>query len=105
MAKMLLIVMSGDKDIISMPLNFAKNQMGEGNEVRVVFWGPSERTLANRDQLRREYSLLGSTKPKACINTARKYGLEAELSSDLDLGPIGEYIGRCIDEGFEIVSF
>jgi len=100
---MLLIVMSGDEDRIRMPLNFAKNQMKKGNEIRIVFWGPSEKTLADSDQLRKEYSLLGSL--KACINTAKKYNIEAKLSADLELVPVGEYISRGIDEGFETITF
>lgn len=51
MSKILLIVMRGDEDRIRMPLNFAKNQMEKGNEIGIVFWGPSEKTLANVDQL------------------------------------------------------
>ncbi|MGC8558794.1 MAG: hypothetical protein ACP5NC_07400 [Nitrososphaeria archaeon] len=103
MAKMLLIIMNEDEERIRMPLSFAKNQIQLGNEIRAVFWGPSERAMAGNDQLRRECSSI--VKLKACINSAKKYGLESKLFYDLELIPVGEYISRSITEGFEAITF
>ena len=85
---MLLIIMNEEEEErIRMPLSFTKNQIQLGNEIRVVFWGPSERTIAANDQLRKEYNSV--VKPKACVNSAKKYGLEGKLSQDLELIPVG----------------
>jgi hypothetical protein len=37
MAKILLIIMSEEEEMIRMPLNFIKNQAQKGNDIRVVF--------------------------------------------------------------------
>ncbi|MEM0097879.1 MAG: hypothetical protein QW338_05385 [Conexivisphaerales archaeon] len=85
MAKILLLIMSEDEERIRMPLNFAKSQIQVGNEIRIVFWGPSEKSLADNSQFVKEYNSLGKVKPKACVNLAKKYNLEEKLSSDIDL--------------------
>ncbi|MEM0086728.1 MAG: DsrE family protein [Candidatus Micrarchaeaceae archaeon] len=105
MVKILLIVMSEEEEKIRMPLNFIKNQSQAGNEIRVIFWGPSEKTLAANDQLRKEYNSFATVKPKACVNSAKKYNLDAKLSSDIELIPVGEYIRKSIEEGYEIITF
>ncbi|MEM3262360.1 MAG: DsrE family protein [Conexivisphaerales archaeon] len=97
--------MSEDEERIRMPLNFAKSQIQVGNEIRIVFWGPSEKALAGNSQLIKEYNSLGNVKPKACVNSAKKYNLEAKLSSDIDLIPVGEFISNSVNEGYEIISF
>ncbi|MEM0291550.1 MAG: hypothetical protein QXG55_04900 [Thermoplasmata archaeon] len=105
MAKILLIIMSGDEEKIMMPLNFAKNQIQAGNEIRIVFWGPSEKILANNEKLRKEYNSLVAGKVRACINSAKKYNLEMKLSNEVELIPVGEYITKSIEEGFIPISF
>ncbi|MEM0157361.1 MAG: hypothetical protein QXN26_04770 [Thermoplasmataceae archaeon] len=105
MARIMLIIMSEDEERIRMPLNFAKNQVQMGNEIRITFWGPSEKTLATSDKLQNEYISLASVKPKACVNTARKYNLEAKLLSGIELIPVGEYIAKSTEEGYGIITF
>ncbi|MEM0155657.1 MAG: hypothetical protein QW597_03535 [Thermoplasmataceae archaeon] len=105
MVKIMLIIMSEDEERIRMPLNFSKNQSQAGNEIRIVFWGPSEKTLATNDQLRKEYNSLGTVKPKAYVNTSKKYNLETKLSRDIELIPVGGYIAKSIEEGYVTITF
>lgn len=105
MVKILLIVMSADEEKLRMPLHFSKNQTEAGNEVRVVLWGPSEKAVANNEALQESYSALGAIKPKACINTAKAQGLTEKLSKNFELLPVGAYIAKSIEEGFEVITF
>jgi hypothetical protein len=85
MTRILLVIMSEDEERIRTSLNFAKNQMQAGNEITMVFWGPSEKALATNDQPQKEYNSLASLKPKACVNTAKRYNLEVKLSGDIGI--------------------
>ena len=105
MAKMLLIIMSEEEERIRMPLNFIKNQAQKGNDIRVVFWGPSERTLSNSEALQESYRSLAPIEPKACVNTAKANGLVETLSKSFELLPIGGYIAQSIHEGYEVITF
>ena len=105
MVKILLIVMSAEEEKIRMPLNFSKNQTEAGNEIRIVLWGPSEKVVANSETLQESYSALGAIKPKACVNTAKGQGLVEKLSKNFDLLPVGAYIAKSIEEGYEVITF
>lgn len=105
MVKMLLIVMSADAEKLEMPLHFSKNQTEAGNEVRVVLWGPSEKAVAEDEALQERYKALGAIKPKACVNTAKAHGLVEKLSKNFELLPVGAYIAKSIEEGYEVITF
>ncbi|MEM3227213.1 MAG: DsrE family protein [Thermoplasmata archaeon] len=105
MTKILLIIMSEEEEKIRMPLSFAKNQIQNRNEIRIVFWGPSEKTLADNETLQESYRSLSTIKPKACENTAKAHGLVEKLSKNLELMPVGGYIAKSIEEGYEVITF
>jgi len=105
MANMLLLIISGEEERLRMPLNFAKTQIKAGNKIKVVFWGSSQKTLSNNYELRREYASVLNEKPKGCINYARMHNLESTLSDDLELIPVGDYLSKAVDEGFELITF
>lgn len=105
MAKILLIIMSAEEEKIRMPLNFIKNQAQKGNDIRVIFWGPSEKTMSNNEALQESYKSLGPIEPKACVNTAKADGLVDTLSKSFELLPVGGYIAQSIEEGYEVITF
>jgi len=105
MANMLLLIISGEEEKVGMPLNFAKTQIKAGNKIKVVFWGPSQETLSNNYELRKEYASVLNEKPKGCINYARKHNLETTLSDGIELVPVGDYLAKAIEEGYEIITF
>ncbi|MEM0141703.1 MAG: DsrE family protein [Thermoplasmatales archaeon] len=105
MAKILLIIMSEEEEKIKMPLNFIKNQSEKGNEIRVVFWGSSEKTLANNQALQESFRSLGQIGPKACVNTAKANGIADQLSKKFELVPVGGYIAESIEEGYVTITF
>jgi len=105
MVNMLLLIVSGEEEKIVMPLNLAKTQIKAGNKIKVVFWGSSQKTLSNNYELRKEYASILNEKPKCCINYAKKYNLEATLSDDMELVPVGDYLTKAIEEGYEIITF
>ena len=105
MVNMLLLIVSSEEEKIALPLNLAKNQIKAGNKIKVVFWGPSQKTLSNNYELRKEYASALNEKPKGCINYANKYNLAATLSDNLELVPVGDYLSKAVEEGFELITF
>ncbi|MCW1301921.1 MAG: hypothetical protein OH316_02185 [Candidatus Parvarchaeota archaeon] len=101
----MLIVISGEEEKLKMPLNFSKTQTEAGNEIRIILWGPSERTIANNETLKESYKSLGGIKPKACVNSAKAQGIVEKLSKDFELIPVGEYIAKSIGEGYVTITF
>jgi len=102
---MLLLIISGEEEKVGVPLNFAKTKIKAGNKIKVVFWGASQKTLGNSYELRKEYASALNEKPKGCINYARKHNLETTLSDDLELIPVGDYLSKAVEEGFELIAF
>jgi hypothetical protein len=107
MAKILVMVISSDKEKLAMPINFIKNLLNSGNDIRVLFLGQNERILANDEKLTQEYKNLNNFKifPKACLNFAKISGIENKLSQSFDLIPAGEYVSKSIEEGYQVISF
>ena len=105
MAKILLIIMSEEEEKIRMPLNLIKNRAQKGNDIRVVFWGPSEKTLSNSEALQESYRSLDHIELKACVNSAKANGLVDTLSKSFDLVPVGGYIAQTIEQGCEVITF
>jgi len=98
MAKILLIILSEKEEKIRMTPNFVKNQAQKGNEVRVVFWGPSERTLSSSEALQESYRFLYAVKPKACMNTAKANGFVENFSRSFESIPVGDHLTQSIAE-------
>jgi hypothetical protein len=76
---MLLLMISGEEEKIVMPLNLPNPQIKAGNKIRVVFWGSSQETINNSDELRKECTLTLSEKPNGCVNYAKKHNLEINM--------------------------
>jgi len=105
MVNMLLLIVSSEEEKIALPLNLAKNQIKAGNKIKVVFWGPSQETLSDNNELRKEYVSALNEKPKGCINYAKKHNIETKLSDDIELVPVGDYLAKAVEEGYEIITF
>jgi len=105
MVNILLLIVSREEEKIALPLNLAKTQIKAGNNIRVVFWGPSQETLSDNNELRKEYVSTLNEKPKGCINYAKKHNIETKLSDDIELVPVGDYLAKAVEERYEIITF
>ncbi|ASI13710.1 DrsE family protein [Candidatus Mancarchaeum acidiphilum] len=106
MAKILSIVMSGEKAKIKMALNFTSEMLKQGKDVKLMFWGPSEGVIAEDAELQEGLKKVSEVlHPLACINFARNNNLEEKLKGKVDLQPIGKYIAESVDDGYSILSF
>ncbi len=106
MTKILSIISSKEKDKISLGINFSARQKQAGHDVRVLFFGQSEVSIANDEELSKLISdSFGSEKPSACIFVAQNAKIEDKLGSKVNLVKAGEYITKSIDEGYVPISF
>ncbi len=106
MAKILSIVMSGEKAKVKMALNFTSGMLKQGKDVKLMFWGPSEGVIAEDAELQEELNKISAAvHPLACVNFARNNNLEEKLKGKIDLQPIGSYIMQSVDEGYSLSSF
>ncbi|MCL4387985.1 hypothetical protein M1567_02430 [Candidatus Marsarchaeota archaeon] len=106
MTKILSIISSKEKEKISLGINFSARQKQAGHDVRVLFFGQSEVTVANDEELSK---LIGDSfsgeKPSACIFVAQGAKVEEKLGEKVNLVKAGEYITKSIDEGYTPISF
>ncbi len=106
MAKILTMITSGDKEKIMLALGFSKRQKEHGNDVRVLFFGPSEKLVADDTEIGRMVNDVSAViPPKACIFVAQNSNVEEKLKKHVELLPAGQYITSSIDEGYTIISF
>ncbi|MCL4404841.1 MAG: hypothetical protein M1544_01665 [Candidatus Marsarchaeota archaeon] len=106
MTKILSIISSKEKEKISLGLNFSARQKQAGHDVRVLFFGPSEVSVANDEELGKLIQdSFGGEKPSACVFVAQNAQIEEKLSKKLNLVKAGEYITKSIDEGYTPISF
>ena len=106
MTKILSIISSKEKDKISLGIGFSARQKQAGHDIRVLFFGQSEVTIANDDELSKLIEdSFGSEKASACIFVAQNAKVEEKLGQKVNLVKAGEYITKSIDEGYAPISF
>lgn len=113
MVKLFIIISSGmeAKGKALTGMMFAKNaKIREyAEDVRVIFFGPSEQALGQGDpdfvKRYKELTEAGVTS-SACVYIARENGMESQLTTiGLELEPIGSVITRHVAEGYEVITF
>ena len=95
-SKVLVIVATGDKQKALTALMYARNALKRGwlEDVKVVFFGPSERLVAEDDQVAdevKDIALIGES--FACKAISDREGFSGELEK---LGVKVEYVGSII---------
>jgi hypothetical protein len=105
MVKILTLIVSGEEEKIRTALTFSKRQSEAGHEIRVLLFGPSEKTVASNEKLESEFRSMGAIRPKACVFVAKNAGVDDKLSQSFELLPAGQYITKSIEEGYSTVSF
>ena len=106
MTKILAIVTSADKEKIKLALGFGRRRKESGDDIRVLFFGPSEKMVAEDVELQELVESVSAViPPKACIFVAQGSGVEEKLKSHMELLPAGKYITSSIDEGYATISF
>ncbi|BCS91349.1 MAG: hypothetical protein ARM1_0806 [Candidatus Micrarchaeota archaeon] len=104
MSKFLAIIMSYDTEKIQLGLMFYQNMKMAGHSVRVAFFGPSERALAEDQELKKMVEAL-QEKPKACVLCAKQYSIENKINELADLILVGNYIAESVEQGYIIITF
>lgn len=113
MVKLFIIISSGleAKGKALAGMLFAKNvKIREyAEDVRVVFFGPSEQALAQGDpefvQYYRDLSDAGVVST-ACAKIAQDSGIKEELQTlGVGLEPVGSIITKHVAEGYEVITF
>jgi|YelNatPaOPRAMG01_1025707.scaffolds.fasta_scaffold444799_2 hypothetical protein len=106
MTKILSIISSKEKEKIMLGITFSSRQRQAGHDVRVLFFGPSESSIANDEELSKlTENSFGNDKAAACIFVAQSAKIEDKLGSKVNLVKAGEYITKSIDEGYATISF
>ncbi len=107
MAKIICIVMSGEKQRVNMSLAFTKKMKEDGNEMRILFWGPSEKLIAEDEEIRNKVKEASSLlHPKACMNFVKNMNIDSSILEDsMELLPAATYIAKSVDEGYTTLTF
>ncbi|MGC8730584.1 MAG: hypothetical protein ACP5RP_04365 [Candidatus Micrarchaeia archaeon] len=110
MAKLLIVVETGDPNLILVPGLICKATLSEenknNNQVRIILIGPSEKLISENENLMKDYSQMASEKPVACAYMADILNVDKDLLSKyFRVDYIADYLAKSIDEGFEIVTF
>ena len=95
-SKLLVIIATGDKEKALTGLMYARNALRRGwlTDVKIVFFGPSERLIVQDDQVAdevKDIALLGES--FACKAISDREGLSEEVEK---LGVKVEYVGSII---------
>lgn len=113
MKDLLLIITAGDdlpeKARFALMGALRQAKSGRYGDVKVLFYGPSERYVAHLDQdsekTVKELISLGSV-DSACIAIAKFYGVEDSLKNiGINLAPFGERLAQYIDKGYQVITF
>ncbi len=106
MTKILTIIMSADREKVKLALGFSKRQKESGNDMRILFFGPSEKLVAEDAELQQLVKETSAViPPKACVFVAQNSHVEDKLKEHIELLPAGQYITSSIDEGYAAISF
>jgi hypothetical protein len=94
--KLLVIIASGNRETVLTALMYAKNTIKYGwiEDVRVIFFGPSENLLVNDTDVTNSASeLAGLRQPVACKFLSDRDGISKRIES---LGVSVDYVGSMI---------
>jgi len=111
MKKLLVVISTESKEMIKFALNFTLNmkQSGDYEDVRLFFFGPSEKVISQDDDLQKLFVKVvndGKFVPVACINVANNYGIKQELEKvGFRLTPIGVDITKSINADYVTLTF
>jgi hypothetical protein len=106
MAKILSLVISKEAEKIEMALNFSKRQKDAGNDIRVLFFGPSEKALIENGELYEKVSNdFKEFRPSACVFIAEQVDKEKKLEKVADMVKGGGFINESIEKGYTIITF
>jgi len=105
-SKLLIIIASENPEVIKTALTYTYTAYKERwlDDIKLVFFGPSEKTLAKEEELQPTISKLQREGiiPLACKAVAQEENIEEKL---IDLGItveyIGSYISQKIREGYQ----
>jgi len=97
-SKLLVIIATGEKEKALTGLMYASRTLSEGwmDEVKIIFFGPSERLLIADDLMAKNAKELGSVeKPIACKFISDRDGISEKIEA---LGVKVEYVGTIISD-------
>jgi hypothetical protein len=98
-AKVAVIITSPDVDVVWTGLFYAIKGTRNGfmDDLRLVLWGPAERTIAESTELQemvKEYQGLGKS-VLACKTCSDRYGVTEEMEK---LGCVVDYVGSIVSQ-------
>ncbi len=106
MAKILSLIISKEQEKIEMALNFSKRQKDAGNDIQVLFFGPSEKVLVeNNDLYEKVNNEFKEFKPSACIFIAEQVDKEGKLKKITNMVKGGGFITESIEKGYSVITF
>ncbi|MCL4453916.1 MAG: hypothetical protein M1317_07430 [Candidatus Thermoplasmatota archaeon] len=111
--KYLVIITSGldQKDKMIVGMNFAKNtfRKKKADDVKVVFFGPSEKAFSSGDDdFLKLFSMLKDLGivTIACNGYSRAHDLDkAIMSMNTELEDVSDTIPRYVDSGYTVITF
>lgn len=109
--KLVIIWSSRDRDVaekVTFMYAQGAKQQGWFDEVVLVVWGPSTKTLAEEEELQSKVRQLmkADITVRACSVCAKEYGVAEELTNlGLDVSPMGPEITRYLKEGWKMLTF
>jgi hypothetical protein len=95
-SKLLVVIATGDAEKAMTGMRYAQRNLSEGwmDEVKVVFFGPSERLLVEDEQIAKTAKEIGAVeKPIACKFISDRDGISEKIE---DLGVKVDYVGIII---------
>ena len=108
-SKLLVLISTGEKEKAKTGLMYAHRTMGEGwmDEVKVLFFGPSERLLLEDEDVRKMAQQIAiEEKPVACKTISGRERISAELEKHgMKVDYVDRMISNPIKEGFTPLVF
>ena len=108
--KILVIIASGDKEVIKTALNYALNARKNNwiEEIETVLFGPSEKTVAEDQELQQLIQKINEEglQPIACKAVADRQNLtENLLQIGINVQYVGKYITDKIRNGYQPMTW
>ena len=97
-SKLLMIIATGENEKALTGLMYASKALSEGwmDDVKVIFFGPSERLLIEDEMIAKTAKEIGAVeKPIACKYISDREGISEKIQ---DLGLQVEYVGTIISD-------
>lgn len=108
-SRVLIIISTGEKGKAAAGLRYAFRAKSEGwmDDVKVIFFGPSEKLLVGDDLIaERAKEIAAMEKPIACKAFADQLGISEKIESlGLKVDFVGPIISRLIKEGYVPLVF